>query len=336
MSEHLPPLSALKAFESAARHLSLKRAAQELNVTPAAISHQVKALEDYLGVKLFRRLNRGLELTPATRAALPKLSEGFANLARAVAAMRPQPDSGQLAISAAPSFATRWLMPRLYRFFVAHHEIDVRVSARMRLVKQGGKDSVVERATIENWLAESDVAILYGHGDYPGFRVDQLFALTIAPICSPQLVRSEHPLRRPPDLRHHTLLHDDTGVMYDGAAFWDVWLKAAGADNVDTSHGPHFSHAVLALEAAADALGVVATFPALATAEIAAGRLVLPFELRAPLQSAYYLVCNETAAQRPAVAAFRDWLLAEAAQQENIDGEKEMGNRVPSPARGGR
>jgi LysR family glycine cleavage system transcriptional activator len=315
MSERLPPLNALKAFESAARHLSLKRAAQELSVTPAAISHQVKALEEYLGVQLFRRLNRALELTPAARAALPKLREGFDSLAQAVAAMGPQPDSGQVTVSAAPSFATRWLMPRLHRFFAAHPDIDVRVSARLRRVKQGGQDSVAERATIENWLEESDVAILYGHGDYPGIRFDKLFALTVAPICSPQLVHGDMPLRRPQDLVHHTLLHDDTGALYDGTAFWDVWLKAAGMEGINTGRGSHFSHAVLALEAANDALGVVATFPALAAAELAAGRLIMPFELQVALPSAYYLVCNETVLLRPAVVAFRDWLLAEAAQE---------------------
>lgn len=316
MSGRLPPLNALKAFESAARHMSLKRAAQELSVTPAAISHQVKALEDYLGVKLFRRLNRALELTAAARAALPKLRDGFDSLAQAVAAMRPQTDSGQVTVSAAPSFATRWLMPRLHRFFASHPEIDVRVSARMRLVARSGQDSVAERTTIDNWLEESDLAILYGHGDYPGVRVDKLLALTIAPICSPRLVQGENPLRQPQDLSHHTLLHDDTGTLYDGIAFWDVWLRAAGVSDVDASRGSHFSHAVLALEAASDALGVVATFPLLAAAGLAAGRLILPFELQVTLQSAYYLVCSETAELRPAVAAFRDWLLAEAAQPE--------------------
>ena len=318
MTERLPPLNALRAFESAARHLSLKRAAHELSVTPAAISHQVKTLEDYLGVQLFRRLNRALELTPAARAALPKLSEGFENLTLAVAAMRPQPDSGQVTVSAAPSFATRWLMPRLHRFFAARPEIDVRVSARLRRVKQGGKDSAAERATIESWLEESDVAILYGHGDYPGYRFDKLFALTVAPICSPQLMHGDYPLRRPQDLIHHTLLHDDTGALYDGTAFWDVWLEAAGAEGVETTRGSHFSHAVLALEAANDALGVVATFPALAAAELAVGRLIMPFELQVPLPSAYYLVCAETVLLRPAVVAFRDWLLDEASQQKKL------------------
>ena len=314
MTERLPPLNALKAFESAARHLSLKRAAQELSVTPAAISHQVKALEDYLGVPLFHRLNRGLELTPAARAALPKLSEGFDSLAQAVARLRPEPDSGQLTVSVAPSFAARWLMPRLHRFFAAHPELDVRITARTRLLNKRGQDNEVERATIENWLEESDVAILYGHGDYPGYRVDKLFALTLAPICSPRLLHGENPLRRPQDLQFHPLVHDDTGTRYDGIAFWDVWLQAAGVDGVDTSRGSHFGQPELALDAASDALGVVATLPVLAAAELAAGRLVLPFDLQVPLRSAYYVVCPESATQRSAVAAFRDWLLAEAAQ----------------------
>lgn len=311
MSERLPPLNALKAFESAARHLSLKRAAQELSVTPAAISHQVKALEEYLGVALFRRLNRGLALTPAARAALPQLSAGFASLAQAVTTLRPQPDSGQLTVSVAPSFAARWLMPRLHRFFAAHPEIDVRISARMRSVVERGQESAEERRTIATWLEDSDVAILYGHGDYPGYKADKVLALTLAPICSPQLVRGENPLLRPQDLRYHTLLHDDSGALYDGIAFWDVWLSEAGVSEVDTSRGSHFSQPVLALEAASDALGVVATFPVLAAAELASGRLVLPFELQVPLTSAYYLVCNEPALLRRTVAAFREWLLGE-------------------------
>lgn len=315
MTERLPPLNALKALESAARHLSFKRAAQELNVTPAAISHQVKALEDYLGVALFRRVSRGLELTAAAHAALPKLSGGFDLLAEAVARMRPQPDSGQLTVSVAPSLAARWLMPRLHRFFAAQPDLDVRISARTRLLNKRGDDNAVERATVENWLEESDVAILYGHGDYPGYRVDKLVALTLAPICSPQLVHGENPLRRPADLQFQTLVHDDTGSRYDGFAFWDVWLEAAGVQGVDTNRGSHYSQPVLALEAASDALGVVATFPVLAAAELTVGRLIMPFELHVPLRSAYYLVCEESALRRSAVARFRDWLLAEAAQQ---------------------
>lgn len=314
MASRLPPLNALKAFEAAARHLSVKKAAIELNVTPAAVSHQIRTLEEYLGIQLFHRYNRALELTDAARASLPKLREGFQCLAQAVERLRTHQSGGVLTVSAAPSFAARWLMPRLHRFIAAHPEIDVRVSARMRRVSVDGKGDVAERATVEAWLEDSDIALLYGRGNYPGLRVSKLLDLTITPICSPKLLEGEHPLKRPEDLAHHMLLHDDTGDLYDNEPFWQVWLRAAGVDGMDTKRGPHFSHAVLALEAAIDAVGVVTTMPVLAGEELKTGRLVTPFDVNAPLVSAYYLVCEEGALTRPAVSLFRDWLLEEAAR----------------------
>lgn len=318
MSQRLPPLNALKAFEAAARHLSVKKAAVELNVTPAAVSHQIRTLEEYLDVQLFHRYNRALELTDAARACLPKLREGFDCLAQAVERLRTHTSGGMLTVSAAPSFAARWLMPRLHRFIAAHQEIDVRVSARMRRVSVDGKVDVAERATIETWLDDSDVAILYGHGHYPDLDVHRLLQLSITPICSPKLLSGEHPLRTPEDLKHHMLLHDDTGDMYDGESFWEVWLNAAGVSGVDAKRGARFSHAVLAFEAAIDAVGVVASMPSLAAEELASGKLVMPFELKVPLDSAYYLVCEPHAKTRPAVAAFRDWLIAEAAKESGL------------------
>ena len=318
MSQRLPPLNALKAFEAAARHLSVKKAAVELNVTPAAVSHQIRTLEEYLDLQLFHRYNRALELTDAARACLPKLREGFDCLAQAVERLRTHTSGGMLTVSAAPSFAARWLMPRLHRFIAAHHEIDVRVSARMRRVSVDGKVDVAERATIETWLDDSDVAILYGHGHYPDMDVHRLLSLTITPICSPKLLTGEHPLRTPEDLKHHMLLHDDTGDMYDGESFWEVWLDAAGVTGIDAKRGARFSHAVLAFEAAIDAVGVVASMPSLAAVELASGKLVMPFDLKVPLDSAYYLVCEPHAKTRPAVAAFRDWLIAEAAKDGSV------------------
>jgi len=316
MASRLPPLNALKAFEATARHLSVKKAAAELSVTPAAVSHQIKALEDYLGIQLFHRHNRALELTEAARTALPKLREGFDNLAQAVERIRTHKGGGMLMVSAAPSFAARWLMPRLHRFLESHPQVDVRISARLRQASEGRREVTAERATVDAWLADSDVAILYGHGDYPDFQVDKLLALTITPICSPRLVtHPQHPLVRPADLKHHLLLHDDTGDLYDGESFWEVWLKAAGVEDVDVRRGPHFSHAVLAFEAATEGHGVVATMPVLAESDLHAVRLVTPFALRVPLASAYYLVCSVEAAKRPAVAAFRKWLLEEAARE---------------------
>jgi len=317
MYGRLPPLNALKVFEAVARHLSVKKAAAELSVTPAAVSHQIKALEDHLGVQLFLRRNRALELTDAARACLPKLREGFESLVQAVERLRVHRGGGMLTLSAAPSFAARWLMPRLHRFLVSHPELDVRISARLRQASEGRRQgAAAERETVEAWLADSDVAILYGRGDYPGFQVEKLLALTITPICSPRLLTDrEHPLLRPADLRHQLLLHDDTGDLYDGVSFWEVWLKAAGVQGIDVSRGPHFSHAVLAFEAAVEGHGVVATITVLAEADLHAARLVTPFALRVPLASAYYLVCAESAVGRPAVAAFRKWLLAEAAKE---------------------
>jgi LysR family glycine cleavage system transcriptional activator len=317
MAQRLPPLNALKAFEATARQSSVKKAAHELSVTPAAVSHQIKALEDYLGVSLFHRRNRALELTDAARACLPKLREGFDNLAQAVEQLRAYKGNAMLTVSAAPSFAARWLMPRLHRFLGARPELDVRVSARVRHAAEGArKGASAERATVDAWLADSDVAILYGRGDYPGFRVEKLLELNITPICSPRLLKDpEHPLLRPADLKYHLLLHDDTGDLYDGVSFWEVWLQAARVEGVDLKRGPHFSHAVLAFEAAVEGHGVVATLPVLAEADLHAARLVTPFRLRVPLESAYYLVCREESAARPAVAAFREWLLAEAAKE---------------------
>lgn len=317
MYARLPPLNAMKAFEAAGRHLSVKKAAAELNVTPAAVSHQIKALEDLLGVKLFLRRNRALELTEAARACLPKLREGFDSLAQAVERLRAHQGGGMLTVSVAPSFAARWLMPRLHRFLESHPETDVRVSARLRHAAEGSRrGAAAERATVDAWLADSDVAILYGRGDYPGFKVDKLFGLSITPICSPRLLTDpDHPLLRPADLRNQLLLHDDTGDLYDGVSFWEVWLNAAGVQGVDVDRGPHFSHAVLAFEAAAEGHGVVATMPVLAEADLNAARLITPFALRVPLQSAYYLVRAESAVGRPGVVEFRKWLLAEAAKE---------------------
>ncbi len=318
MSQRLPPLNALKAFEAAARHLSVKKAAVELNVTPAAVSHQIRALEENLGIQLFHRYNRALELTEAARASLPKMREGFDCLAQAVERLRTHHSPSMLTVSAAPSFAARWLMPRLHRFLVAHPEIDVRVTARMRRVSIDGKTDVAERATLETWLDDSDVAILYGHGHYPELQATKLFDLVVTPICSPKLLEGEHPLRTPADLKHHILLHDETGDLYDSESFWNVWLRAAGVKDIETARGPHFSHAVLAFEAAIDGVGVLASLPALAAEDIAAGRLVTPLGLRAPISSAYYLVCQESAATRPAVAAFNSWLIEEAARLKEI------------------
>ena len=297
MARPLPPLNALKAFESAGRHLSFTKAAAELNVTPAAISHQIKALEELLGVPLFRRLTRALRLTDAGQAALPMLSQGFDTLTRGVEQMRAHCESGVLTISMSPSFGAMWLVPRLERFRSRHPDIEIRIDGTDRLVDLARDDA--------------DVAVRYGPGGYSGVRVDYLFNQVNTPVCSPALLSGEHPLRQPDDLRHHTLLHVD---WKDAEASWRMWLLAAGLHGVDPTRGPHFTMENMAVQAALDGQGVALIGDILVADDLAAGRLVRPFDpsLSTPLSFSFYLLSAKDSAKQPKVAAFRDWLLEEA------------------------
>jgi LysR family transcriptional regulator, glycine cleavage system transcriptional activator len=302
MVRKLPPLSALRAFEAAARHLSFTRAADELGVTPAAISHQVRNLEEQLGIPLFQRLTRAVRLTDAGQAFQPLLSDGFERLAAAVAVLQATERAGILTVSVAPSFAGKWLVPRIERFAALHPEIDLRISASMALV-DFRSDQV-------------DVAIRFGQGRYPGLKVDKLFSESVTPLCSPAFTQGPHPLRTPEDLRHHTLLHDDSAYAVGPTPDWRMWLKLAGHEDVDARRGLRFSHAEHALQAACDGLGVVLGRQSLAAGDIAAGRLVRPFHLVLPIDFGYFLVRPEAGEERPKVAAFREWILGEARQDE--------------------
>ncbi len=297
MARALPPLNALRAFEAAGRHLSFTKAAAELNVTPAAVGHQVKALEAQLGVRLFRRLTRALRLTDAGQAALPTVSQAFDSLAQGVEQMRAQGDSGVLTISVSPSFGALWLVPRLERFRSRHPEVEIRIDGTDRLV--------------DLTRDEADVALRYGPGGYKGLRVDRLFGQVNTPVCSPALLRGEHPLRRPADLRHHSLLHID---WKDAEGGWRMWLLAAGLPDLDPSRGPFYSMETMALQAAIDGQGVALVSDMLAADELAAGRLVRPFDrsFSRPISFAYYLLSRKDRAKQPKVEAFRDWLLEEA------------------------
>ncbi len=298
MARDLPPLNALRAFEAAGRHLSLTRAAGELHVTPAAVSHQVRGLEDYLGVKLFRRVGNSLLLNDAGQACLPGLSEGFDRLAEATERLKERDARGPLHLSVAPAFASKWLVPRLERFNAAHPDIDVRISASLEVVE-------LDREGF-------DAAIRLGRGSYPGLDVHELFAESVVPMCPPDLIEGPHPLRTPADLRYHVLLHDDSLRFERAAPNWPMWLKAAGVKDVDASRGPHFSHPDHAMQAAMDGAGVVLGWRALAAAALAAGRLVTPFDLILPMELAFSFVCPNVAAERPKIVAFRDWLLEES------------------------
>lgn len=325
MATPLPPLTALRAFEAAARHLSLKKAAAELRVTPAAVSHQIQQLEDALGVRLFRRRHRGIELTDIAQTCLPKLQEGFDCLRQAVDRVRDRRGADVLTVGASPSFASHWMMPRLHKFVIEHPEIDVRVSTQMRQFSRLPRGQRGDFESVLAWTDEVDVVAVFGNGEYPGMDVHKLLPLSITPLCSPALCNPSRPdgtrpLRTAADLIHHTLLHDDRGVLYEGRSFWDIWLEKAGVTGIDTQRGPHFTHSVLALEAAMAGLGVVASTPALAASDLATGRLVMPFDLRVPLASSYYVVSNALASKREVVRVFRDWLIGEAGRQSEVTG----------------
>jgi LysR family glycine cleavage system transcriptional activator len=298
MTRDLPPLNPLRAFEAAGRHLSLTKAARELHVTPAAVSHQVRGLEDYLGLKLFRRVGNSLLLTDAGQACLPGLGEGFDRLAGAIERLKEHDARGPLHVSVAPAFASKWLVPRLERFDAAHPDIDVRISASLEVVE-------LDREGF-------DAAIRLGRGSYPGLEVHELFAESVVPMCRPDLIEGPHPLREPADLRYHLLLHDDS-LRFDRAApDWPMWLKAAGVSDVDASRGPHFSHPDHAMQAAMDGAGVVLGWRTLAATDLAVGRLVIPFDVTLPMNLAFFFVCSHLASERPKIVAFRNWLLEES------------------------
>lgn len=311
MTYRLPPLAALRAFEAAARHLSFKKAAEELHVTPAAISQQIKALEEYLGVALFRRLTRALEITAAGNAMLPKVREGFECLAAAVDSTREAVD-GVLTVTAPPSFAARWLVPRLPRFFAAHPEVELRLNSRADSVDRRGDTRRPGEEPPDLREAGSSLAIRYGTGDYPGFLVERIFAPEWVPVCSPRLPSAQRPLGVPADLAHHVLIHDETIDDEGRHPGWREWLASAGATAVDGERGPRFSNAVLAVEAALEGQGVALALRPLVESDLAAGRLIAPFDLAIPSPYAYYLVMRQAVGRRPSAAAFRAWLLAEA------------------------
>jgi len=306
----LPPLNALRVFEAAARHLSFKEAAAELHITQAAVSHQVKSLEDYLGVELFRRAGRGVQLTEAARACLPKLREGFDALAAAVEMIRERGAETELVITAPPVFTARWLMPRLADFSKREPKIEVRVVASSKMVDAGALDSAALINNLDLRDETSGVEIHLGSGEYPGYRSDKLFEVSMVLVANPDLVNKENLLNRPEQLASHVLLHDDAMDLVAGGDAWRKWLEAAHvAERVDGSRGPHFSSNILSLEAASQKLGVALALKPLVDADIASGRLCAPFDIEVKPQGSYWLVCPEVIAERPAVAAFRRWLL---------------------------
>ena len=312
MARRLPPLNALRAFEAAARHLSFTKAAQELHVTQAAISHQVKGLEEILGIQLFRRLNRRLALTEAGQAYLPPLRDAFDAIAGATQRLHEREEGSALKISVLMSFASTWLLPRLSGFRRLHPEIDIMVTAGDALVDFDQDDF--------------DMGLRYGLGSYPGLRVDFLMGDEIFPVCSPKLLDGPQALRRPDDLKHHTLLHDVVQGTPDDPD-WRLWLREAGITDVDPTRGPGFSHGNFLLSAAVAGEGVALLRRSLVADDIRARRLVCPFGPVFPTRFVYSLVAPPHKAELPKVSAFRDWIFAEV--RAFLDSKPQIGD---SPA----
>ena len=289
----LPSLNGLRAFEAAARHLSFTNAATELNVTQTAISHQIRRLEEELGVRLFIRQNRALALTAEAAQYLPGVRAAFNDLRFATDQLLRKDNENVLTVSTLASLAAKWLLPRLPAFQEAHPGIDVRITTSTALVdfKSGGVDA----------------AIRYGRGHWPGLRADWLMADELFPVCSPALITGDRPLRCPEDLAQQTLLHTSAGYNDD----WRLWLTAAGLPpNISKHPGLTFDLILVTVQAAIDGLGVAMGRTSYVEADIAKGRLVVPFKIALPADAGFYLVSPEARADSPKLSAFRHWLVA--------------------------
>ena len=297
----LPPLNALRAFEAAARHLNFSRAADELSVTPGAVSQQIQNLEDYVGGALFKRTPRGLLLTDAAQMALPSLREAFDRLAEAASLLTAPVDGRRLTLTAAPSFAAKWLVPRLGRFEAAHPAVDVWLSADLDLVDFAA--------------GEIDLAIRYGAGVYPGLDAIRLMQETVIPVMSPGLAEA-HPINSPADLVGHVLLHDGSPDADESCPDWLMWLTARGVKGVDGNRGPRFNQSSLVIEAAVGGRGVALAKRTLAQDDLDAGRLVAPMAITTSVDFAYYVVHPKAKGRLPQVKAFVNWITGEAAAHE--------------------
>ncbi|UPJ63188.1 transcriptional regulator GcvA [Bradyrhizobium sp. 191] len=293
MTARLPSLNGLRAFEAAARHLSFTLAASELNVTQTAISHQIRRLEEELGIRLFIRQNRALALTPEARDYLPGVRAAFNDLRLATDRLLRKEDDKVLTVSTLASLAAKWLLPRLTDFQEQHPGIDVRITTSTSLV-DFQRDNV-------------DAAIRYGRGQWPGLRADWLMADELFPVCSPSLLRGDKPLRRPEDLRNHPLLHTSNANSDD----WRLWLTAAGLPADIARHpGITFDMIFMTIQAAIDGIGVAMGRTSYVQDDIAKGRLVVPFKIALPADAGFYLVAPEGRREAPKLAAFRQWIVA--------------------------
>ena len=301
MTRQLPPLNSLRAFEAASRHMSFQKAADELNVTPSALSYQIRQLEDFLQIQLFDRLNRSVVLTDSGRRLEPGTREAFEQLHDAVSRVRSVVPGNVLTVTTGPAFAAKWLTPRLHGFLERHPEIDIRISASLKLA--------------DFHRDEVDVGIRFGAGDYPRLHCETLMDEGVIPLISPKLVDRFGGVFGLENLKDVLLIHDDSAAFMPNSANWESWLQRAGAPDVDATRGPRFSHADHAIDAAIDGAGIVLGRIAFSIRDLTSGRLVAPFDLMIPAKANFHFVCLEESLKQPKVEAFRSFLFDEAERE---------------------
>lgn len=300
MSDRLPPLTALRAFDAAARHMSFAKAAEELNVTPAALSFQIKSLEEHLGRPLFRRLNRAVELTEEGRTLAPGARDGFEALTAAWRATRRLQDNATLTVTAGPALTAKWLAPRLYEFARAHPDIDLRISTTLNLLDLS-RDGI-------------DVAIRFGQGVDEGLYSVSARKEWMIPVMTPELAEK---FPTPESLREAPLIFDESISFLDPPVDWPTWFRAMGID-FRPQRGAHFSNADHAIDAAVAGVGVVLGRRPMIIKDVLEGRLVMPFKVAIETDARFRFVCIAGTETQPKIAAFRDWFLAEISKTAHM------------------
>lgn len=310
----IPPVNAIRAFDAVARHMQFQSAAEELGVTPSALSYQIKQLEGHLGLPLFKRMNRSIELTSAGELITGKVGEAFEKLEAAFALLHPVSDENQLVISSSLGFSAKWIAPRLYKYLEMYPEVDFRLSASMKLV---------------DFVADGiDAAIRFGQGNYEGLHSELLFDELVLPLISPALYEQMGGEANETMLLKMNLLHDDSLKIIHGVDLWEDWVKAVGYSNVDITKGTRFSNADHAIETAIDGAGIVMGRLGFSSRDIQAGRLIAPFKQMIPAHRAFHFVCPPAAMEKPKVLNFLGWLRDEVSEQaiviERFSQEKEL------------
>ncbi len=303
MKRQLPGLTAIRTFEAAARHRSFSRAAQELSVTPAAVSYLVRDLETQLNVQLFSRSGRGVGLTQAGEILRDSTATALDDIERAIERIRNLESLARINVTTTPSFAMKWLVPRLNRFLTRFPDIDVRID--------------MSRQVVDFSKGEMDLAIRFGTDRHPGLLVHRLLTDSLIPVCSPHFFKAARALRQPRDLLQVPLIQSDFQAHGEIWPTWQMWFELAGLPRIQPKPSLRFNQSVLAIQAALDGQGVALADASLVEFDLAAGRLVTPFDISIPTPAkfAYWIVMPSQYVERPLVDAFRHWLLEEAADR---------------------